>query len=162
MLEKTGLSIAEHQRLTIQRYDRLRRADTGGVYLMPVLQGYAPADYAEHLAMYGSRLSPGAWVGVGSVCKRNGDPSAIVAVLEAIKSRRPDLHLHGFGVKVTSLASSRVRHLLHSADSMAWSSAARWEGRDRNSVREALRFVERIDSMPVQYELGLFGGTSRA
>ena len=50
--------------------------DTGRVYIMPVLQGYKPEEYIEHLNMYGSRPSLGAWVGVGSVCKRNGDIAA--------------------------------------------------------------------------------------
>lgn len=76
MLEKTGLTITDHQRLTIERYDELLRCDTG-VYIMPVLQGYAPKDYVSHVRQYGYRLAQGAWVGVGSVCKRNGDIRAI-------------------------------------------------------------------------------------
>jgi hypothetical protein len=84
-----------------------------------VLQGYAPADYAAHVRAYGARLEPRAWVGVGSVCKRNGRPAAIEAVLLAIKQERPDLRLHGFGVKLTALGSQLVRTLLFSADSTA-------------------------------------------
>jgi hypothetical protein len=153
MLKRTGLTIADHQRLTIERYDRILAAGTGGVYLMPVLQGYAPADYVAHVRPYGERLAPGAWVGVGSVCKRNGSPAAVEEVLLAIKRERPDLRLHGFGVKLTSLASGLVRDLLHSADSMAWSFAARKQGRDGNSVTEAQRFAKRIATMPVQESL---------
>lgn len=78
MLDCTGLDTAAHQRLTIERYDALVAEHTG-VYILPVLQGYAPAEYVAHLAQYGARLAPGAWVGVGSVCKRNGDPAAIRA-----------------------------------------------------------------------------------
>jgi hypothetical protein len=37
-----------------------------------------------------------------------------------------------------------VRARLHSADSMAWSFAARWEGRNRNDWREAKNFIERV------------------
>lgn len=150
IVEKTGLSVAEHQRLTIERYDALLAEETG-VYVLPVLQGFEPADYARHVEAYGPRLAPGAWVGVGSVCKRNGDPRAVAAVLLAIRRLRPDLLLHGFGLKTTALAHPLVRSLLHTADSMAWSFAARREGRNQNDYREAERWAERIDSLPVQY-----------
>ncbi|NUB28529.1 DUF7221 family queuine tRNA-ribosyltransferase-like protein [Azospirillum brasilense] len=153
MLAITGKTIEEHQQLTIERYDRITACDTGGVYVMPVLQGYAPADYVRHMRMYGDRLQPGMWVGVGSVCKRNGDPSSIEEVLLAIKRERPDLLLHGFGVKTTALQSGLVRDLLHTADSMAWSFAARKQGRDGNSWKEAARFADRIETMPVQHSL---------
>lgn len=153
MLAITGMTIAEHQRLTIERYDELRACDTGGVYVMPVLQGYAPADYVSHLEQYGDRLGHGAWVGVGSVCKRNGDVGAIEAVLLAIKQARPDLRLHGFGVKTTALGSRLVRELLHTADSMAWSFAARKQGRNANDVREAIRFKQGIDERQPEHTL---------
>lgn len=111
ILAKTGLTILEHQRITIERYDALL-AEGLPVHVMPVLQGFAPADYAEHVRQYGDRLTPGMWVGVGSVCKRQGDPMLTVAVLDAILSVRSDLRLHGFGVKISSLAHSGVRRRL--------------------------------------------------
>lgn len=143
MLARTGLTVAEHQRLTIERYDALLAEQTG-VYIMPVLQGYTPQEYVRHLRAYGNRLKPGMWVGVGSICKRNSDPQAIWRVLDAIKRERPDLRLHGFGLKKTALAASEIRRLLHSADSMAWSYAARKEGRNGNDWREAISFVETL------------------
>jgi len=76
MLARTGLSVADHQRLTISRYDALMGERTG-VYILPVLQGYQPAEYVSHVRQYGARIETGAWVGVGSICKRNGDPDAI-------------------------------------------------------------------------------------
>lgn len=91
------------------------------VYILPVLQGFSPESYAEHVRGYGTLLKQGHWVWVGSVCKRNGHPRQIEDVLLAIKSERPDLRLHGFGIKLTALSSVTVRSLLHSADSMAWS-----------------------------------------
>lgn len=145
MLDKTGLTVADHQRLTIERYDDLLRCETG-VYIMPVLQGYEPDEYVQHIRQYGDRLKRGAWVGVGSVCKRNADPRAILAVLAAIKNERPDLLLHGFGLKTIALAHGVIRALLHTADSMAWSFAARKNGRNANDYREALRFKEGIDA----------------
>ena len=147
MLAKTGLTIADHQRLTIERYDDLLACDLAGVTLMPVLQGYAPADYARHVHAYGDRLAPGAYVGVGSVCKRNARPEAILAVLEAIHNARPDLRLHGFGLKTTSLAVKEIREALESADSMAWSFAARYEGRNANDWRNAAALVAGIESL---------------
>lgn len=157
IVAKTGLSVSEHQRLTIERYDALV-ALVRGVYVMPVLQGYTPQEYVEHVRQYGSRLGLGSYVGVGSVCKRNGDPGAIEAVLSAIKRERPDLRLHGFGLKTTSLASADIRDLLYSADSMAWSFAARKQGRNANDWKEAAGFVSKIDGMTprrlgVQYAL---------
>lgn len=155
MLAITGLTIPEHQRLTIERYDALSACDVGGVTIIPVLQGYSPDDYVRHIDMYGARLAPGAWVGVGSVCKRNGDPRAIEAVLWTIKQRRPDLRLHGFGLKATAFSSALVLELLHTADSMAWSYAARREGRNQNDWKEAKAYADRISTRPLQYGLPL-------
>jgi hypothetical protein len=160
ILDKTGMTIGEHQQKTVARYDELLRCATG-VYIMPVLQGYKPNDYVHHLEMYGSRLAKGAWVGVGSICKRNGNRHAIESVLLAIHQARPDLRLHGFGLKVTALRSGIVDQLLYSADSMAWSLQARMKGKDENGKgrgndwREAKRFTERIVDRWVQRPLFL-------
>jgi len=142
MLTKTGLTVADHQRLTIERYDAL--LPLTNVLILPVLQGYKPEEYVSHIDQYGSRLSFGMRVGVGSVCKRNGKPAEIVAVLDAIKAERPDLKLHGFGLKKTSLENAYIVSMLYSADSMAWSMAARLNGRDANSGLEASDFADDI------------------
>ena len=152
MLKKTGLTIEDHQRLTIERYDALIAEETG-VYIMPVLQGYSPQSYVEHIQQYGKRLVQGAYVGVGSVCKRNSSPSSIVQVLKAIKGVRPDLRLHGFGVKTTALAWEEVRDNLESADSMAWSFAARWEKGNSNDWNDAVKFQNKIKNQQVQLSL---------
>lgn len=149
ILAKTGLQVEQHQQLTIDRYDALVAEDTG-VYIMPVLQGYAPADYVRHIRKYGDRLKPGMWVGVGSICKRNGDPRAIAQVLLAIKAERPDLRLHGFGLKTTALADPLIVSLLETADSMAWSFHARKNGRNGNDWREAMRWTQVIARRPMQ------------
>ena len=145
--EKTRLTIAEHQRLTIERYDDLLAscAQLGvTTYILPVLQGWSPEDYVAHLKAYGSRLAPGAWVGVGSVCKRQASPDVIVEILTAIKTERPDLRLHGFGVKLTALSDPRIARLLATADSLAWSYSARKQGRSANDYREALAFEAKV------------------
>jgi hypothetical protein len=54
-LEKTGLTVEEYQRLTIERYDELLVCRTG-VYILPVLQGYQPEEYVSHIRQYGDRL----------------------------------------------------------------------------------------------------------
>ena len=143
MLAITRLTVAEHQRLTIARYDDLLPLVTS-CYLMPVLQGYAPEEYVSHIRQYGNRLRTGAWVGVGSICKRNANPCVILDVLLAIKQERPDLRLHGFGLKATALGSAAIRAFLHTSDSMAWSYAARRGGRSANDWREARSFALRI------------------
>lgn len=154
--EHTGVrfTVADHQCLTIARYDELHfHASQLDLAVMPVLQGYAPHEYVDHIRQYGRRLRPGAWVGVGSVCKRNGDPSAIRDVLYSIKKARSDLRLHGFGLKSTALAWGWIRDALYSADSMAWSYAARKQGRNANDWNEADAYQKRIggaiDDLPM-------------
>ncbi len=84
-----------------------------------MLHGYAPEEYATHIRQYGGRRAFGMWVGVGSVCKRNGNPKALEAVLPASKTERPDLRLHGFGLKLAALKNQYARDALWSADSLA-------------------------------------------
>lgn len=146
MLRRTGLTVTQHQQLTIQRYDALL-AEGCAVPILPVLQGYHPDDYAAHIQQYGERLPLGARVGVGSVCKRNADPLEILRVLRAIRDARPDLRLHGFGLKVTALSHPVVRGWFASADSMAWSYAARKQGRNANNWREAAHLAQRVKAM---------------
>jgi hypothetical protein len=120
ILNITRSTVREHQELTVDRYDRLLKAlGDCPTYLMPVLQGYSAAEYLNCLALYGDRLKHGAWVGIGSVCKRNANAGSIEAILLAIHTTRPDLRLHGFGIKQTALKSSLVWDLLYSADSQA-------------------------------------------
>lgn len=154
-LAATGLTVADHQRLTIERYDALRRAwaklhpgRSAPCPILPVIQGWTVDDYVRHVKAYGRRLPKGAWVGVGSVCKRQKNPDAVVAILRAILAERPDLRLHGFGVKLTALQDHRVQRLLHSADSMAWSFAARYEGRNGNDPAEAVAYEAKVSAGP--------------
>jgi hypothetical protein len=141
VLNKTGKTVEEHQKLTIEGYLKLRTLVN--TYIMPVLQGFAPAEYVSHVRQYGNVLSQGQWVGVGSVCKRNGNPDAIEDVLIAIKTERPDLKLHGFGLKIKALELGTIRQLLHSSDSMAWSTAGRKQKQNANAndPRLALKYA---------------------
>lgn len=122
MLAKTGFDVAEHQRRTIDNLLELRDL-APEVPWMPVLQGWSPPEYWRHLEQYaaaGVDLRDEILVGVGSVCRRQGLVSAhlIFSTLCAA-----GLRLHGFGVKKTGLKA--CRDLLASADSLAWSYAAR-------------------------------------
>ena len=129
MLAKTGLTVAEHQRLTIERYDELHAYWFGALGMktpiMPVLQGWDADDYVRHLEAYGARLTTGMWVGVGSVCKRQSNPAAILAIFQKLKRARPDLRFHAFGVKLAALNHPELRALISTADSTAWSYRAR-------------------------------------
>ena len=61
ILAKSGLTVGEHQTITIERYARLIQLTNA--YVMPVLQGYSPESYAAHVSQYGSLLKHGQWVG---------------------------------------------------------------------------------------------------
>lgn len=157
IIAKTGLDVETHQALTVERYAELKSYLGDEAYLMPVLQGFRSYEYVDHIRRYGVLLGNRTWVGVGSVCKRNGDPAAIIDVLMAIKRERPDLRLHGFGLKTTSLQNALIRSYLHTADSMAWSFAARKQGRGGNNYRDAVSFTETVSRSPAQGALQLFG-----
>jgi len=140
--------------MTIDNYISLvKETKDLDVPIMPVLQGYEPEEYATHVKEYGTLLKENAWVGVGSVCKRNSNPESVINVLQAILSVRPDLRLHGFGIKKTCLQDNSIRESLFSSDSMAWNFACRMEGRNKEDYNEALKYKQMIDTMPVQKNL---------
>ena len=123
MLAKTGLTIRQHQELTIKSYLDLTRL-APDVTWVPVLQGWRQDDYLDHVTQYataGVALAALDTVGLGSVCRRQGTEefANIVRALAAL-----GLKLHGFGVKTQGLM--KVADLLKSSDSLAWSSVARW------------------------------------
>lgn len=126
VLAKTGKSVAEHQALTTESYLALRAA-APELPWAPVVQGWAVADYVEHVAAYsraGVDLASLPVVGVGSVCRRQSgqEGAGIVRVLTELVGPR----IHAFGFKQTGLvALRRARVALRSSDSMAWSFQAR-------------------------------------
>ena len=153
ILKKLGRTVKDHQLMTTTNYRKLTRELKNiecQTQIMPVLQGYNPQEYANHVKNYGSLLEEYAWVGVGSVCKRNSNPQSVADVLDAILDLRPDLRLDGFGIKKTCLQDSYISDRLFSADSMAWSFAARYEGGSPHDPDLALKYKERIETMPVQ------------
>jgi len=151
ILEKLGRTVEEHQEMTIRNYvDLIQETKDCDVPIMPVLQGYEPEEYATHVQDYGSLLKANAWVGIGSIARKNTNPELVLNILNAIDEVRPDLRLHGFGIKKTCLQDSAIRDRLFSADSMAWNYACRYENRNPEDYKEALKFKKRIETMPVQ------------
>ncbi len=123
VVRRTGLSVAEHLRRTVDNYLRLRDL-APDLPFIPVVQGWQISDYLHCVDLYtaaGVDLTAAPVVGLGSVCRRQatGEAEAIVTELRAAGVAR----LHGFGIKILGL--SRYGHRLTSADSMAWSVAAR-------------------------------------
>lgn len=128
MLAKTGLTVEQHQQLTVANYPHLwnlwwdgEDIEPGPEFcpIAPVVQGRTVRDYLRCADMYeqaGVRLADHPVVGVGSVCRRQAT-SEIVDIMAALSEL--GLNLHGFGVKRTGLA--QCGHYLASADSMAWS-----------------------------------------
>lgn len=122
MLQRTGLTIDEHQRRTVENFRELRQLL--GTRVIPVLQGWTLYDYLTCVERYesaGIDLGAERLVGLGTVCRRQHvKPTATIVRRLA----REGIRLHGFGVKLTGL--ELYGDALVSADSMAWSLDARW------------------------------------
>lgn len=154
VIDKTGLSVEEHQRRTVENYVSLR-ATAPELPFIPVLQGWTMADYLHCVDLYaaaGVDLRALPLVGIGSVCRRQntGEVDLIVSAIAEM-----GIALHGFGVKTVGL--SRYADQLSSADSLAWSYRARnsppmrgcWHGllgtgSCANCLRFALRWREGV------------------
>lgn len=122
VLEKTGLTIDEHQDRTVENLHRLRALNDGIKYI-PVLQGYDLQDYYNHFEKFeasGIDLRSEEVVGIGSVCRRQSTKE-IEKIFKSFHSK--GLKLHGFGVKTNGL--KKYGNYLTSADSLAWSFSAR-------------------------------------
>ena len=122
MLQRTGLSMEEHQRRTVESFLRLRDL-APEVPWAPVLQGFERDDYQRCFERYdaaGVDLRAQSVVGLGSVCRRQATAGAVVIVRELAAQ---GLRLHGFGFKVLGLLE--VFESLASSDSLAWSYDAR-------------------------------------
>jgi hypothetical protein len=90
---------------------------------VPVLQGWTYGDYLSHVEQFdraGVDLRALPVVGVGSVCRRQ-DTGMVERLLHDLHGM--GIRCHGFGFKLGGLR--RSVKWLESADSMAWSFAAR-------------------------------------
>jgi hypothetical protein len=123
MLAKTGLTVDGHQVRTVANFRRLR--ERLGTLVIPVLQGWTLDEYLSCWDLYhqcGVDLEWEPVIGLGSVCRRQNTAEAGL-IVRALAERLLGRQLHGFGVKLTGLESFGDELL--SADSMAWSFAAR-------------------------------------
>jgi hypothetical protein len=112
----------EHQLRTIQSWELLNDL-APEVPWLAVCQGWKPWHYWNHVEAFATRghdLRSHPVVGIGSVCRRQGTAEAAAVVREL---GRYGLKLHGFGFKLLGLL--QVDDVLASADSLAWSFAAR-------------------------------------
>ncbi len=118
---KTGLSVAEHQRRTVDNWLQLKML-APDLPWVPVLQGWTMGEYLDHAELY-DKADP-SWreglVGAGSICRRQSTVRA-GALIEILFQE--GIRIHAFGFKRTGL-SSCAKHL-SSADSLAWSLHAR-------------------------------------
>lgn len=122
MLAKTGRGVVEHQILTTRSLLELRDLEPS-VQWVPILQGWANEDYLRHIDRYdraGVDLTREPVVGVGSVCRRQ-DTREAEELMRAL--HRVGVRPHGFGFKQGGLVNAG--RYMESADSMAWSYAAR-------------------------------------
>jgi hypothetical protein len=144
IIAKTGLSVKEHQRKTIENYLELKSL-APDLPFIPVLQGWEMTDYERHAEDYmraNIDLRDLRRVGLGSVCRRQH--------LSKVRWLAEDLHsqgikLHGFGVKMEGLRM--MADELVSSDSMAWSFGARYKapmaGHTHKTCANCLPYAEK-------------------
>ena len=121
-LARTGKTVLEHQRLTIDSVMTLRQI-LGSNIVIPVLQGSCPSEYLQHVDMYqraGFSLQAEPIVGLGSVARQQDEWTAINVIRQLAYS---GLKLHVFGFKKTGIAA--VGDVIASSDSLSWSYEAR-------------------------------------
>jgi hypothetical protein len=126
-LAKTGLTVLDHQVLSVQSYEDLclwwqRLAPHRPCPFRLVVQGDTVESYVRCWEMFGDRgvdLAAADIVGVGSICRREKtDLPEIIDIVTALRERTT-ARLHGFGVHAEAIG------LFDDVDSMSWSKAAR-------------------------------------
>lgn len=147
VMEKTGLTVFEHQFNTAMNYlDLLELAPE--VTWMPTLQGWTGEDYLLHVKIYedlGVDLRKLPLVGIGTVASRQEDPM----VGQVVRHLKADgIPLHGFGVKKMGL--KKYGEALASADSQAWSFDARFSFRV-NPLKKTQRGGPALDECMEEY-----------
>lgn len=124
MIQKTGLSIHDHQIKTVQNFDDLNSIEHE-YQIVPVLQGKTLEDYWKCFELFESKghdLRKIDTVGIGSICKRQNTNE----IGDIVKSfHNEGVSIHGFGVKKQGI--QKYGKYLKSCDSLAWSYKARFE-----------------------------------
>lgn len=124
VLGKTGLSVKQHQVLTVNNFIELKEI-APDLPWMPVIQGFTMGEYLDCVDLYaksGINLVDEPIVGLGSVCRRQATGGIEDLVKELFTA---GIKLHGFGLKKTGLR--KMNKWFKSSDSMAWSFKARIE-----------------------------------
>lgn len=123
-LAHSGLSVEQAQQRTCRSFVELRET-ASELPWVPTLQGWTADDYSRHVEMYERswrvQLDVEHLVGVGSIAVRQHTSTAR-SIIEAIRRAGVE-RLHVFGAKRSGLAAWGAS--VSSADSMAWSYAAR-------------------------------------
>ena len=152
-LEKSGLTIAEHQRLTVENFQVLREVFLGAL-VKPVLQGWEPDDYLRHVEQYeaiGYDLTKEVPVAIGSLVRGAGTTAQVTAIVRRVHEAT-GIQMHALGVKGQAL--QWLSQIVWSADSMAWASTARsWNAKGHNDEEE----VELLGGGTVTWKKGRVG-----
>ncbi|MBN2569394.1 MAG: hypothetical protein JXB42_08190 [Deltaproteobacteria bacterium] len=122
VLKKTGMSIEQHQRKTIESYCNLTQI-APQIKWIPILQGWDVGSYFAHARMYeaeGISLKNEKIVGVGSLAGRQSS-KLLPQLLSALQQK--EISIHAFGLSISGLINTHP--FIKSADSMAWSFIAR-------------------------------------
>jgi len=117
VLRKTGLTVEEHQRRTIDNFLFLRHHV--GDLVIPVLQGWTLDEYLSHIDQYqqaGINLEDESVVGLGSICRRN-QREPIKKIITRVADA--NIKLHTFGLSGYALKDNHK--IIKSSDSMSWS-----------------------------------------
>lgn len=107
-----------------------RLADEAGIAhkFMPVIQGVCAEDYLRCFDAISCVVSPGATIGVGSMCRRpTRGPEGSTAIMEVLDRELPkDVRLHLFGIKSDGAeAACMFGDRIDSVDSQAYGIRAR-------------------------------------
>ena len=106
ILAKTGLTVAEHQRRTVDNYAAAARPGPGPAVSSPVVQGWTDRTTtcaaSTSTPAAGVDLSRAPLVGVGSRSAAGKAPTTAGRILAALHSRGVT-RLHGFGFKISGL-----------------------------------------------------------
>lgn len=148
ILQRTGLTVREHQHRTVRNFLRLREL-AADLPFVPVLQGHDVADYhrcADRYERHGIDLTALPLVGVGSICRRQ-HTTEVEQIVRSLAAR--GLRIHAFGAKVLGLG--RYADSLSSSDSAAWSFRGRYvpgcsptHRTESNCLRFALSWHDRL------------------
>lgn len=151
ILQRTGLTIREHQRRTVRNFVQLQEL-APELPWVPILQGWTLADYERCADLYetaGIDLAVEPLVGIGTVCRRQ-QKVEVECIMRAFAARK--LRLHGYGVKIAGL--NQYAETLVSSDSMAWSRRGRYVAgctpshrTESNCLRFALSWHQRVQSV---------------